>query len=206
MGMIVDIPREIPAEDADVVGDWVIEGFGNGIIALGLGGPEVGHPPENYQRIFDRVRSKGIPCILHAGETAGPESVWSALKVASSFRIGHGVRSIEDPKLIEHLRDRQIPLDVCPTSNLCLKVYPSYAEHCLPELIRSGIYVTLNSDDPPMFNTSLTNEFQIGVREWGWDKTLIRKLVFNAVDASLLPAAERAAMRLTFEKDFVALD
>jgi aminodeoxyfutalosine deaminase len=94
-----------------------------------------------------------------------------------------------------YLVEQQIPLEVCPTSNLCLKVYPSYAEHSLPALIHAGAYVTLNSDDPPMFNTTLTNEYQVGVREWGWDQAMIRSLVFNAVNATLLPEPEKNALR-----------
>lgn len=205
MGVIVDIPRMISPEEGDLVAGWVIERYGNGLAALGLGGPEVGHPPEKYARSFERVLAAGIPCILHAGETAGPESIWSALKVANSRRIGHGVRAVEDPQLVAYLRDRQIPLEVCPTSNLCLKVYPSYAEHSLPKLIEAGVYVTLNSDDPPMFNTTLTNEYQVGAREWGWDREMIRKLVFNALDAALLSGEERQAMRASFEQEFTRL-
>jgi adenosine deaminase len=125
--------------------------------------------------------------------------------VANSRRIGHGVRAIEDPQLVAYLREKQVPLEVCPTSNLCLKVYPSYAEHSLPKLIEAGLYVTLNSDDPPMFNTTLTNEYQVGAREWGWDQAMIRELVFNAVNASLLPDEERAALRTAFEAEFAAL-
>jgi len=205
MGIIVDIPRMILPEEGDKIAGWVIERFGDGLIALGLGGPEIGHPPEKFARSFKRMLAAGIPCILHAGETDGPASIWSALRVANSRRIGHGVRAVEDPLLVAHLRERQIPLEVCPTSNLCLKVYPSYARHSLPELIRAGLYVTINSDDPPMFNTTLTNEYQVGVREWGWDASMIRKLVLNAVDASLLPDEERVALHQSFEQEFSGL-
>ncbi len=205
MGIIVDIPRMVTPEEGDLVASWVMERYGDGIIALGLGGPEIGHPPEKFAKSFERVLAVGIPCILHAGETAGPESIWSALRVANSRRVGHGVRAVEDPDLVHYLREKQIPLEVCPTSNLCLKVYPSYAQHSLPELIKAGVYVTINSDDPPMFNTTLTNEFQIGVREWGWDRELIRKLILNAVDGCLLPEAEQTVMRNSFEEEFVKL-
>ena len=205
MGIIVDIPRMVTPEEGDLVASWVMERYGDGIIALGLGGPEIGHPPEKFAKSFERVLAAGIPCILHAGETAGPESIWSALRVANSRRIGHGVRAVEDPDLLTYLREQQIPLEVCPTSNLCLKVYPSYAQHSLPALMKAGVYVTINSDDPPMFNTTLTNEFQVGVREWGWDREFIRKLILNAVDGCLLPEAEQTAMRTSFEEEFAKL-
>lgn len=202
MGVIVDIPRQVSPQEGDTIAAWVIEGYGDGIVALGLGGPEIGNPPQKFQRAFDRVRAAGIPCILHAGETEGPHSIWSALQVADSKRIGHGVRAVEDPELVAYLRQKQVPLEVCPTSNLCLKVYPSLEEHSLPELIRQGLYVTLNSDDPPMFNTTLTNEYLVGQRTWGWDLETIQTLVLNAVDATLLPENERRAMRLRFESQF----
>ena len=159
MGLIVDIPRVVPAEKGLMVADWVINGYGNGVLALGLGGPEVNNPPERYKAAFDRVRNKGIPCILHAGETVGPQSIWSALRTAGSVRIGHGVRAIEDPTLMAYLKATQTPLEVCPTSNVCLGVYPSLAQHSLPKLMEAGLFVTINSDDPPMFSTTLTNEY-----------------------------------------------
>ena len=118
MGIIMDIPRQIPPSEGDVIAEWAVERFGDGLIALGLGGPEAGNPPKKFQSAFDRVREVGIPCILHAGEMAGSESIWEAIDVAASQRIGHGVRAVEDVKLMEYLRARQIPLELCPTSNV----------------------------------------------------------------------------------------
>ena len=205
MGMIIDIPRVIPPAEGDRMVGWVIDHHGDGVVALGLGGPEVGHPPEKYRAGFELARDAGLPCILHAGETAGPESIWSALRIADSRRIGHGVRAIEDPQLVAYLKEKQIPLEVCPTSNICLKVYPSLQEHSLPPLLEAGLYITLNSDDPPMFNTTLTEEYLHCQQAYGWDRTQIEHLLFNAVEASLLPDFERAAMRADFKARFSAL-
>jgi adenosine deaminase len=206
MTVIVDIPRLISSEEGDIIADWIIERYGDGmLIAMGLGGPEKGHPPIKFKSAFDKVRKAGIPCILHAGETQGPESIWQALEVADSLRIGHGVRAIEDPKLIAHLRDKQIPLEVCPTSNLCLKVYPSLAEHSLPQLLNEGLYITINSDDPPMFNTTLTNEFIQLQKQFGWETKLIEKLTLNAIQASLLTAEQKQEMSNMFQSEFIKL-
>jgi adenosine deaminase len=205
MGVIMDIPRIIPPEDGLTIADWAIECYGDGLIALGLGGPEIDNPPEKYQAAFDRVRAAGIPCILHAGETVGPPSVWSAIRVADSRRIGHGVRAIEDPELVAYLRETQLPLEVCPTSNVCLKVYPSLEKHPLPELMSKGLYVTINSDDPPMFNTTLTNEYLAGHRTYGWETDVIQKLVLNGVAATLLPESEKMDMQHTFSAEFERL-
>ncbi|MBN1305691.1 MAG: adenosine deaminase [Anaerolineales bacterium] len=205
MNVIMDIPRIIPPDQGDRVAGWALEWFGGGLAALGLGGPEVDNPPEKYRRAFNRVRQAGIPCVLHAGETVGPSSIWSALKVAESRRIGHGVRAVEDPALVEHLRAAQTPLEVCPTSNLCLGVYPSMEAHSLPVLMESGLFITLNSDDPPMFNTTLTEEYLRCQRAFGWEQEVIQGLVMNAVEAALLPEEEKAGLRKKFLKQFAAL-
>jgi adenosine deaminase len=205
MGIIMDIPRIISPEDGLTVADWTIERFGDGIIALGLGGPEIGNPPEKYRAAFERVRAVGIPCILHAGETVGPPSIWSAIRVADTVRIGHGVRAIEDPQLVAYLRETQLPLEICPTSNICLKVYPSLAEHSLPELMSQGLYVTINSDDPPMFNTTLTAEYLAAHRAFGWQADAIQQLVINAVKVTLLPETEKEVLLGAFAADFERL-
>lgn len=205
MGIIMDIPRQIDAEDGLAIAERAVERFGDGLIAFGLGGPEKGNPPEKFKAAFDLVREAGIPCILHAGETGGPESIWKALNVASSRRIGHGVRAIEDPALMEHLKQNQIPLEVCPSSNICLKVFPSLAEHSLPQLMEQGLFVTINSDDPPMFNTTLTNEYSKCQQAFGWDAATIEKLVMNGVKASLLPEKTKLVMLIEFDASFQKL-
>ena len=205
MGIIMDIPRIIPPEDGLTVADWMIERYDDGLIALGLGGPEVDNPPEKYRAAFERVRAAGIPCILHAGETVGPPSIWSAIRVAGTKRIGHGVRAIEDSELVAYLCETQIPLEVCPTSNVCLKVYSSWEEHSLPQLLAQGLYVTINSDDPPMFNTTLTNEYMVGQRTFGWDVQTIRQFVLNAVKVTLLSEGEKTDMLRFFSVEFERL-
>jgi adenosine deaminase len=205
MGIIMDIPRLVSPEVGLTIADWAIERYGDGLIALGLGGPEVDNPPEKFQAAFDRVREAGIPCILHAGETVGPPSIWSAIQVADTNRIGHGVRAVEDPALVKYLHETQIPLEVCPTSNICLKVYPSLEKHVLPRLLQEGLYITINSDDPPMFNTTLTNEYLVCQQTFGWDLDNIEQLVLNAVNVTLLPETGRLDMHRAFEMEFQQL-
>lgn len=202
MGIIVDIPRVISPDEGLKIAGWILERYQDGIIALGLGGPEVGHPPSKYQKAYDMIHQAGLPCILHAGETVGPESIWGAIHSADTRRIGHGVRALEDPALVEYLRKTQLPLEVCPTSNICLKVFPSIQEHALPILVNEGLYVTINSDDPPMFNTSLTDEYQIICREFGYDREMVRKFINNAVEATLLPETQKQSLRGRIETGF----
>ncbi|MBI3243847.1 MAG: adenosine deaminase [Chloroflexi bacterium] len=201
MTLTIDIAREVSPDDGLISADWAIRGLGNGVTGFGLGGNEVGNPPEKHKPAFDRARAAGLASLPHAGETVGPESIWGALNSLKAERIGHGVRCLEDPKLIDELRARQIPLEVCPTSNVCLKVAPSLAEHPLPKLLEAGLYVTLNSDDPPMFNTTLTDEWLAATEAFGWGLDVIEKLSLNAVRATLLPADEKAKLEKRFEAE-----
>ncbi len=201
MGLIIDIPRNIRGDDCLLVADWAIEGMGNGVVALGLGGAEVGNPPELFEAAFARARAAGLPSVPHAGETVGPEGIWGALRTLYPERIAHGVRCLEDPALVAELRERQISLDICPTSNVCLGVAPSLAEHPLPELLAEGLYITINSDDPPMFATTLAGEYLAVANTFGLDAAAIQRLALNAVDATLLPDEERAVLRARFEEE-----
>jgi len=207
MNLIVDIAREVEPEIGMITAEQVIRNYGKyGVSALGLGGYEVGHPPEKFRAVFERANAAGVPCILHAGETGGADSIWSALNVANSRRIGHGVRCLDDPMLVTYLRTRQIPLEVCPTSNVHLGVAPSIAKHPIQKLIDAGLYVTLNSDDPPMFNTTLTNEYLKCADAFGWDAANCEKLSLNALRASLLPHSRKNALEQEFHAEFARLE
>lgn len=205
MTLTVDIAREVKPEIGLVTADWAISAFGNGVSALGLGGYEVGNPPEKFREAFDRATAAGVPSVPHAGETAGAESIWGALESLHAVRIGHGVRCPDDPALIEHLRAHQIPLEVCPTSNVCLDVVPDIAEHPIERLIDAGLYITLNSDDPPMFNTTLTDEYLKCAAAFGWDAARCEWLSLNALRASLLSPDRKAALEQEFRAEFVRL-
>src|SRR5262249_13675346 len=206
VGWVLDIVRNVrPVEHGLMVADWAISGMGRGVVALGLGGIEAGNPPERFQEAFERALEAGLASVPHAGETAGPESVLGALRTLKAQRIGHGVRCLEDPELVAELRDRQIPLEVCPTSNVCLGVAPSLDEHPLPRLLDEGLTITINSDDPPMFNTTLTDEYLRAAQILGCGVEDIERLAINAVRASLLSGAARAEMEQRFRADFTQL-
>ena len=198
---ILDISRETTPEQGEIVAGWAIGAMGQGVCGLGLGGPEVGNPPEKFKTAFEMAFEVGLPAIPHAGETVGPESVRGALEWLHPVRIEHGVRAMEDPALVEVLRERQMPLDVCPTSNICLKVYPSLEEHPLPKMFDLGLNVTLNSDDPPMFNTTLTQEYLNAVEVMGMELTALEQMVRNAIQASVLGEAERVDLLETFSAE-----
>ncbi|HKE05370.1 MAG TPA: adenosine deaminase [Blastocatellia bacterium] len=206
VGWVFDIVRNVrPVEHGLTVADWAISGMESGVVALGLGGLEAGNPPELFQEAFDRARAAGLPAVPHAGETVGAESVRGAIRTLKAQRIGHGVRCLEDPGLVAELRDRQIPLEVCPTSNVCLGVAPSLAEHPLPRLLDEDLYVTINSDDPSMFNTTLTNEYLRAAQILDCGVETIEQLAINAVRASLLPEPSRVEMERRFREEFAQL-
>jgi adenosine deaminase len=203
MGLVIDIARGVePIEHSLIVAEWAINGMGNGVVALGLGGPEAGYPPELYRTAFERARAAGLPGVPHAGETAGSESIWEALRSLHAIRIGHGVRCLEDMELVAYLRKQQIPLEVCPSSNVCLGVVPTLSRHPLPRLLEEDLCVTINSDDPPMFNTTLTTEYIKVAQTFGLGFDDLEKLVLNALRGSLMHAAERERMEARFIVEF----
>lgn len=200
MALVLDIAREESPAEGMITARWAVDAFGRGVDAFGLGGYEVGHPPEKHAEAFDLARAHGLPSVPHAGETEGPASIWGAVRALQAQRIGHGVRCLEDAELVAHLRRAQIPLEVCPTSNVCLGVASSLAEHPLPRLLAEGLYVTINSDDPPLFNTTLTDEYLRCADAFGFDAATMRQFALNALRASLLPAEEKVALELTFQE------
>lgn len=206
MGLVIDIPRGYATpEQAMMVADWALSGQDDGVVAFGLGGPEVGNPPEDYIAAFEHAIAGGLPSVPHAGETEGAASIWGAIDSLHAVRIGHGVRCLEDPALVDVLRERQIPLEVSPTSNVCLGVAPTFAEHPLPCLLDEGLYVTLNSDDPPMFNTTLTDEYLKTAETFGFDEGRMMQFALDALAVSFLPDADRAALQIAFEEEFSQL-
>ena len=210
MAWIFDIVRNIrPEERRDQWAEYTlaraVEGMRDGVVALGLGGAEVGYPPEVFAPWFARARGAGLHCIPHAGETAGPESVWGAIRALGAERIGHGVRSIEDPALVDYLRDQQIALEVCPTSNMRLKVYPDYAAHPLRRLYEAGVPITINADDPPLFNTTLNDEVELLATAFDLGLDEIDTILLNGVRYSFLPAERKVALQAEFVAELARL-
>ena len=201
---VLDIVRDDPVTRHQVA-EWAIGARDRGVVALGLGGTEVDHPAEDFADVFALAEAAGLHRVPHAGETVGPASIWGALRALGAERIGHGVRSIEDPGLIGYLVEHQIPLELCPTSNLRLGVYPSYEAHPLRQLWDLGLYVTVNSDDPPMFNTDLVREYQALVDYMGFTPAELEQLSLNALRASFLPPDRKATLENAFLTQFAEL-
>ncbi|MFF3207223.1 adenosine deaminase [Streptomyces sp. NPDC002962] len=166
-----------------------------GLVSFGLGGPEIGVPRPQFKPYFDRAIAAGLRSVPHAGETTGPQTVWDALTHLRAERIGHGTSSAQDEKLLAHLAEHRIALEVCPTSNIATRAVRTLDEHPIKEFVRAGVLVTINSDDPPMFGTDLDNEYAVAARLLDLDERGIAALAVNAVDASFLDEAGKARIR-----------
>ncbi|HET6313444.1 MAG TPA: adenosine deaminase [Chloroflexia bacterium] len=190
---------------ADYTVSVAIENMSNGVVALGLGGGEVGYPPEMFVSHFERAIKAGLHSDPHAGEVAGPESVWGALRLLGAERIGHGVRSIEDPALVEYLAEHRVPLEVNPTSNVYLGVYPSLQAHPFRRLYEAGVPLTVNSDDPPLFNTTLNDEVALLASAFNFDISTIDDLLLNGIHHSFLPHERKQEMEQAFRREMAEL-
>ncbi len=187
---IPDISRHLP-ETQEAVLEFVLAGKKTGyVIGLGLGGMEVGFPASLFVDTFDEARRAGLHVVAHAGETTGAQTIRDAIKLLRAERIGHGIRCLDDPDLVAMLNERQTPLEVCPTSNYCLGVVKHGTRHPIRQMVDAGLFCTVNSDDPPMFNTSLINEYRLlSCQGFTWRELV--QLNLNAVQASFLMEAER---------------
>jgi adenosine deaminase/aminodeoxyfutalosine deaminase len=184
-----DIPGEAGLPAADLTLEVATKLRPDGLVSFGLGGPEIGVPREQFAPHFRAAIAEGLHSVPHAGESTGPETIWDALTHLDAERIGHGIAAARDPRLLEYLRDRQIPLEVCPTSNVCTRSVASLAEHPLPALVAAGVPVTINSDDPPMFSTTLNNEYRVAADLLGLDRSGLVLLAKAAAQASFLDGA-----------------
>jgi len=164
------------------------------VVGFNMAGDEAGFPPEPFHRAFAIAADGGLGCSVHAGEHAGPESVRGALALPGVTRISHGVRAIEDPALVDELAERGVVLEVCPGSNVALGVYRSFEEHPLPQLLAAGVRVTLGSDDPPYFATSIGREYAIARDVMGLGEADLRQMTRNALDAAFADDALKAAL------------
>ena len=201
-----DLVRSLPVPTDSMVQQLCDEqARAAGVVALGLGGYEAEHPPETFAGCFRLARKAGVAANPHAGEFAGPPSVWGALRALKASRIGHGVRCVEDPQLVQYLADHRVPLEVCPTSNVRLSVSPSYESHPLKRLVGAGCRVTINTDDPCLFGTTLGAEYLHAVEDCGLSLDQLETCALEAVRASYLPQDRKESMLEAFKGDYTRL-
>jgi aminodeoxyfutalosine deaminase len=192
---IFDAVRHFGVEHVREALRWAIRFRERAVVGFGIGGDEANGPAENFVDIYREAREAGLRLTAHAGEAVGPESIRKAIELLGAERIGHGLTAIQDPEVMALLRHRQIPLEVCPTSNVATGLVSQFEDHPLPRFINAGLAVTLNSDDPAMFGTSLHEEFVRSARAFSLSREQIAQLCENAIRFSFLPEEDRLKLQ-----------
>jgi adenosine deaminase len=188
---IFDAVRQFGAGHARAVLSWAARFRSAAVVAFGIGGDEEKGPAGRFVDVYREARDLGLHVTAHAGETVGPESIREAVLLLGAERIGHGLTAAQDEAVMSLLRERRIPLEVCPTSNVCTGVLARLEDHPLPRFLKSNLAVTLNSDDPAMFGTSLEDEFLLAARTFALTAKDILQLSQEAIRSTFLPETER---------------
>ena len=183
----------------------LIEKKGNNIVSIDIGGSEEWCPPKPYAPVYHRAKEMGLHLVAHAGEAAGPESIWEAVKYLNVERIGHGVAASRDPELMNYLLRRGITIEMCPISNLKTRVVSSLKKHPIRTFLEKGLNVTVSTDDPSMFNTDMNNEYLQLHRRLNFTIPELFRLSLNAVASSFLSEKRKIKMRESFIKEFKRL-
>jgi aminodeoxyfutalosine deaminase len=187
---IFDAVRHFGSPEAQRVAELAVRYRDRNVVGFGIGGDEKRAGPELFREVYSYCAENGLRLTAHAGETAGPESIWGALNLRAE-RIGHGLTASQDPDLIQELAQRQIPVEVCVTSNLKTSVCPNLADHPVRRYFDEGLMVTINTDDPAMFETSLSKEYQLLQENFGFSDDHLRELARNSFEAAFLPAEKK---------------
>lgn len=202
VSLIVDVVRNLGPENAMRTLYDINEVKDLGIIGIGLGGQEKEYPPELFTDVFEKARRFGFKTTAHAGEAAGCQSIWGAIKHLKVDRIGHGTRAFEDPALLKYLADNQIPVELCPLSNLRTKVINSIEEHPVKTFINMGIPVSINTDDPKMFGNSLSEEYKLLKDSFDYSEEDIYKIIIDSIRTTWLDENEKRTLVADFREEF----
>ncbi|HVI10174.1 MAG TPA: adenosine deaminase [Candidatus Binatia bacterium] len=195
---LFDSVRQLGAEAAQAVFEFAVRFHDRGVVGVGIGGDEQKAPPELFRDCYAWAADHGMRLTVHAGENGPPESVWGAVNLRAE-RIGHGLTAFHDPDLVEELAQRQIPVEICMTSNLRTGLCPSLNDHPVKNYFDHGVMITLNSDDPAMFGTTLNREYQIAQQTFGFSDEHLRELARNSFEASFLPAEKKLEFLNVFD-------
>ncbi|WP_205304807.1 adenosine deaminase [Nocardioides sp. 616] len=201
---IYDIPGEAGLPAAEETLRFALDHAPAGLVGFGLGGPEIGVPRPQFRPHFDAARAAGLRSVPHAGETTGPETVWDAIRLLGADRIGHGTTAAQDPELLAFLAETGIPLEVCPSSNIATRAVASLAEHPITAFRDAGVRFSINSDDPPMFGTTLNREYEIAADLLDLDEAGVAELARAAVLASFAPQDVRARVLAEIDDHLVS--
>jgi adenosine deaminase/aminodeoxyfutalosine deaminase len=189
---ILDAVRHFGPEAGHKVVDTAVRLRDRNVVGIGIGGDERRAGPELFREVYAAAAAEGLRLTAHAGETAGPESIWGSLNVLRAERIGHGLNAWKDQELVRHLAAKQVPVEVCITSNLRTGCCETLQHHPVRDYFDAGMLVTLNSDDPAMFGTTLAREYQVAQDAFGFSEDELRTLAANSFRASFLPEERKS--------------
>jgi adenosine deaminase len=201
ISLIADLVRDYGPDSEMLTLRRLNEVKGEGIIGVGIGGSEHEFPPEPFGSLFEEARRMGFRVNAHAGESMGPESIWGAIRHLHVDRVGHGTRAHEDPELLDYLANHKIPLELCPGSNVCTGVVGTIEEHPIRDYFDRGLIVSVNTDDPKMFGTTLENEYELLVQACGFNRQEICRLIMLGVESSWLPEDRKKCLAASFAQE-----
>ena len=188
VSFLIDVSRTFGPENAEKNLELLLENRRSSIIGIGLGGSEASGPAEEYTEVFKKAADNKLKVVAHAGEDVGPVSIWNSIKLLKAERIGHGISAVQDEKLMEYLTDTQIPLEICPTSNIFTRKYVTkIEEHPVRIFYDRGINITINSDDPTLFNSDLVDEYILLYNSGVFNEDQILDLIKKTIFASFAP-------------------
>jgi adenosine deaminase len=199
--LVTDLVRNYGPERGAATLSEIREAQSLGVIGITIGGHEAEYPATPFADVYSDARDMGFRTSAHAGEAAGPESVWGAVRDARAERVGHGTRAVEDGRLLDYLAEHRIPIETCPISNVKTAVIPSVAAHPIREFLKRGIPVSVNTDDPAMFGNSLEEEYEALARGQDFTRDEIRALILSGIATSWMSDEDKTRMTREFETD-----
>ena len=199
--LIADLVRDYGPEFEMTTLKKLNEVKSDGVIGIGIGGSEHEFPPETFESLYEEARQMGFRANAHAGEAAGPQSIWGAIRHLHVDRIGHGTRAHEDPELLDYLAEHAIPLELCPVSNVRTGVISAIAEHPVRDYFRGGLIVSVNTDDPKMFGTALAEEYGLLEQECGFTRKEICRLILLGVESSWMSEDRKKSLATSFRNE-----
>ncbi|MFZ2898724.1 MAG: adenosine deaminase [Saprospiraceae bacterium] len=201
-GLLLCTLRELPEEKSLLSAKLAARYHGQGVVGFDIAGNEADFPVDAHISAFRLAREYGVPCIAHAGEARGPDGIWEVLLNFGVVRLGHGVRSIEDPQLVAYLVEKGVHLEVCPSSNIQTNVYDTMADHPVDRLLRAGVSAGINTDSRTLTNTTLEREYKLLGQYFGWGKEELLRCNINAARAAFLPEEKKQDLIRRLEAGF----